>query len=109
MLAASQHDRSTKLDAKLDAIVVTAGGITATPTFLLMLRGEGPERAARGGGMVGGGRHHTPPPSEDVRRGRSTHTLPPFWLAMHEGTIQAALAINRLGPCAAARARSNRF
>ena len=43
MLAASQHDRSTKLDAKLDAIVVTAGGITATPTFLLMLRGEGPE------------------------------------------------------------------
>ena len=70
MLAASEHDRSTKLDAKLDAIVVTAGGITATPTFLLMLRGEGPERAARGGGMVGGGRHHTPPPSEDVRRGR---------------------------------------
>ena len=52
---------------------------TATPTFLLMLRGEGPKRAARGGGMVGGGRHHTPPPSEDVRRGRSTHTLPPFW------------------------------
>ena len=78
MLAASQHDRSTKLDAKLDAIVVTAGGITATPTFLLMLRGEGPERAARGEGMVGGGRHHTPPPSEDVRRGRATHTLPPF-------------------------------
>ena len=29
--------------------------------------------------MVGGGRHHTPLPSEDVRRGRSTHTLPPFW------------------------------
>ena len=22
--------------------------------------------------------HHTPLPSEDVRRGRSTHTLPPF-------------------------------
>ena len=68
MLAASQHDRFAKLDAKLDAIVVTAGGITATPTFLLMLRGEGPERAARGGGMVGGGRHHTHPPSDDVRR-----------------------------------------
>ena len=79
MLAASQHERFAKLDAKLDAIVVTAGGITATPTFLLMLRGEGPERAARGEGMLGGGRHHTPPPSEDVRRGRSTHTLPPFW------------------------------
>ena len=31
--------------------------------------------------MVGGGRHHTPLPSEDVRRGRSTHTLPPFWPA----------------------------
>ena len=29
--------------------------------------------------MVGGGRHHTPLPSEDVRRGRSTHTLHPFW------------------------------
>ena len=44
----------------------------------LRLRGEGPERAARGGGMAGGGRHHTHPPSEDVRRRRSTHTLPPF-------------------------------
>ena len=40
----------------------------------LLLRGAGPERAARGGGMAGGGRHHTHPPSEDVRRGRATHT-----------------------------------
>ena len=23
--------------------------------------------------------HHTPLPSEDVRRGRSTHTLTPLW------------------------------
>ena len=27
--------------------------------------------------------HHTPLPSEDVRRGRSTHTLPPFCPSWH--------------------------
>ena len=53
------------------------GDERTTTHFLLLVRGEGPERAD--GGMVGGGRHNTPLPSEDVRRGRSTHTLPPFW------------------------------
>ena len=27
--------------------------------------------------------HHTPLPSEDVRRGRLTHTLSPFWPKLH--------------------------
>ena len=54
-----------------------------------LLHAEGGVKGARGGawsgegaagatGMVGGGRHHTLPPSEDVCRGRPTHTLPPF-------------------------------
>ena len=48
--------------------------------------GAAEDRGARGGGMVGGGldaEHHTHPPSADLRRGRSTHTLPPFCPCYH--------------------------
>ena len=59
-----------------------------------LLHAEGGVKGARGGawsgegaagatGMVGGGRHHTHPPSADLRRGRSTHTLPPFCPCYH--------------------------
>ena len=40
--------------------------------------------------------HHTPLPSEDVRRGRSTHTLPPFWPGYNH-TLPSKTAESRTG------------
>ena len=48
------------------------------PRRVRRVRPRGRRREAQRRRGQRGGRHHTHPPSEDVRRRRSTHTLPPF-------------------------------